>query len=87
MLLSGVIVDCWIGTPLVFRCLLGMAYTKPQRRLTNQKQLTVRPVTAPRPSSTTPLRYWCIIPQHNCPSYYTDAPKYNSALSYTSKVP
>jgi hypothetical protein len=34
----------WLGRPLVYRCLLGMADTKPQcRRLTTQQQYTQQP--------------------------------------------
>jgi hypothetical protein len=45
-----------------------MADTIPQRRrLTTQKQLTQRPVTAPRSSSTTPLKHWTWIAQLKLP--------------------
>jgi hypothetical protein len=57
----------WLGRRLVYRCLSGMANTKPERRLTTQKQLTLQTVPAPKSSSTTPLRYWYMIPQLNCP--------------------
>jgi hypothetical protein len=65
----------WLGRPLVYRCLLSMADTKPQRsRLTTQKQLTKRPVTAPRSSSTTPLKHRSFIPQLTLPRATTLKP-------------
>jgi hypothetical protein len=56
-----------MGRTLVYRCLLGMAETKPRRRLTIQKQLTQRPVTAPRSTSTTLLRHRSFNHNLRCP--------------------
>jgi hypothetical protein len=54
------IVDGWVdhGCNDVF-----LVWRIPNCRLTTQKQLTQRPVTAPRPLSTTPPRHWSIVPQ------------------------
>jgi hypothetical protein len=84
----------WLGRPLVFRCLLDKADTKPQRRrrLTTQ-QHTQRPVTTPRLHSgftVKPPRIQIITPQlvllpelhYQSAEYYTEAPKY-----YTTEAP
>jgi len=54
----------WLGWPLVYRCLLGKADTKPQRRrLTTQQQHMQWPVTTPGSSSATSPRLQSITPR------------------------
>jgi hypothetical protein len=63
----------------VYRFLLAVANTEPHcHRLATQQQLTQRPVTTPRPPSTTPLRHGSTtqLTKYAAPPYYNEATKY-----------
>jgi hypothetical protein len=81
----------------VYRCLLGMADTKPQRRrLTTRQQLSQRPVTTPLrlqsitpqlklPRATTPSRYRSTTRKRTSHPT-TPGPKYYSVSSYYTEA-
>ncbi|EFX63273.1 hypothetical protein DAPPUDRAFT_268735 [Daphnia pulex] len=63
-----------VGSAIVYRCLLGMADKKLQRRhLTTQH--TTRPVATPRPPSTTPPRLHIIVQQLMLPELLHRSPE------------